>query len=306
MTVPTDPSQRDDDLVPRRPARPGDAPPTAPAEPTPRRNVGGRDLPIAIVSGVLLAIVFLGSLFWHPLAFTIVIAAFVAVAGIESSMELRRIGHPVAVPALLLGGLVTVFGAYRSMHTGQAVGVLVLFLGSVAWELADPHRRDVVRTIATTLLLGLWTAFLGSYGVLLVTRPEDGAVAVLAVIGAAVIGDVGAYATGVRFGRHKIAPAISPNKSVEGLVGGIIIASVLAAVVLPLVGDLFTVGSAVVIAVVSVLAGFVGDLTESMVKRDVGVKDLGRILPGHGGVLDRVDGILVALPIGFYAVALMT
>jgi phosphatidate cytidylyltransferase len=305
VTGPADPSQRDDDLVPRRTARPGDAPPsTAPADT--RRNVGGRDLPIAIVSGVLLGGLFLGSLFWHPLAFTVVIAGFVAVAGIEAAMELRRIGYPVAVPALLLGGLVTVFGAYRSMHTGQAVGILVLFLGSVAWELADPHRRDVVRTIATTLLLGLWTAFLGSYGVLLVNRHEDGAIAVLAVIGAAVFGDVGAYAVGVRFGRHKIAPAISPNKTVEGLIGGVVTAAVLAAIVLPLVGDLFTVGSAVVIAVVSVLAGFVGDLTESMVKRDLGLKDLGRILPGHGGVLDRVDGILFAMPVGFYALALMT
>jgi phosphatidate cytidylyltransferase len=199
-----------------------------------------------------------------------------------------------------------VFGAYRSVHAGQAVGVLVLFLGTIAWLLADARRHDVVRTLATTLLLGLWTGFLGSFAVLLVNRPEDGAIAVLAVIGSAVFGDIGGYATGVMLGRHKIAPHISPNKTVEGLVGGVVVTAVLAAVVLPLVGDLFDVTSAVAVAVVCVLAGFVGDLTESMIKRDLGVKDLGRVIPGHGGILDRVDGILLALPVGFYVVSLLT
>ena len=300
--MPSDPS---DSVRPARAARPGD-PETPAADPPSRRVVGGRDLPVAIAVGVVLAGVFLGSIFWHPLAFTVVVAAFVVVAGIETAAELRRVGLTTSVPAMVVGGLVTVLGAYRSQHAGQAAGVLVLFLGAMLWQLADPERRDVVRNLGMTVLLGIWTGFLGSFGVLLVNRPDDGAVAVLAVIGAAIFGDIGAYAAGVRFGRHKLAPTVSPNKSIEGLVGGILVSSVLAAVVLPVVGDLFTVQTAIVVAVVCVLAGVLGDLAESMVKRDLGVKDLGTILPGHGGILDRVDGILVAMPVGFFAIAVLT
>lgn len=274
---------------------------------TPRqRPATGRDLPVAIIVGVVLAVVFLGSTFWHPLALTVVIGAFVVLAVIESAAELRRIGIRTAVPAMLLGGLVMVFGAYRAQHAGQATGMLVLFLAAILWLLADPERREVVSNLGMTILLGTWTGLLASFGVLLVNRPEDGPVAVLAVIGAAIFGDIGGYAVGVRFGRTKIAPSVSPNKSVEGLVGGVVLSSVLAVVVLPAVGDLFTPVTAVAVAVVSVLAGFLGDLTESMVKRDLGIKDFGSLLPGHGGLLDRVDGILMAMPVGFFAITLLT
>lgn len=275
-------------------------------EPWSGQTASGRDLPVAIVVGVVLAGVFLGSTFWHPLALTCVIAAFVALTTMESAAELRRVGVATAVPAMLLGGLVMIFGAYRSQHAGQAAGVLVLFLGAILWQLADPERRDVVSNLGMTMLLGTWLGLLGSFGVLLVNRPDDGPVAVLAVIGAAIFGDIGGYAVGVRFGRTKIAPSVSPNKSAEGLVGGLVLSAVLAAVILPAVGDLFTPVTAVVVALVSVLAGFLGDLTESMVKRDLGIKDFGSLLPGHGGLLDRVDGILMAMPVGFFAIALLT
>lgn len=307
----------DEEVVPARPASPrsarssshqADANSVQASEPT--RESGsrpsGRDLPVAIVVGVVLAAVFLGSIFWDPLAFTVVIAVFAVVAVVEAAAELRRVGVATSVPAMVLGGLVTVFGAYRSQHAGQAAGVLVLFLGAIVWLLADPERRDVVRNLTMTVLLGIWTGFLGSFGVLLITRPQEGTVAVLAVIGAAIFGDIGGYAVGTHLGRTKIAPTVSPNKSLEGLIGGLVVSAGLAAVVLPLVGDLFTPLSAATVAVVCVLAGFLGDLAESMVKRDVGVKDFGSVLPGHGGVLDRVDGILMAMPVGFFAVAIAT
>lgn len=278
--------------------------PKDPAAPTPRL-VGGRNLASAIVSGVLLAALFLGSLFWHPLAFTLVIAGFVLVAGVEVGAVLRREGIPIAVPPLLVGGAVTVLGAYRSGHAGQAVGVFVLFLATVVWLLADPHRKDTVRTLTMTVLVGVWTAYLASFGVLLITRPSEPAIVTLGVIGAAIFADIGGYAFGVRFGRRRIAPSISPKKSLEGLLGGLAVASLLAAIILPAAGDLFSPVTAIVLAVACVLAGLLGDLTESMIKRDLGVKDLGALLPGHGGVLDRVDGILMALPVGFFVVELL-
>jgi len=283
-------------------------PSTTPEDPTApplARLIGGRNLGSAIASGVLLAVLFLGSLFWHPLAFTVVIAGFVLVAAVEVGMVLRRENIPIAVPPLLVGGGVTVFGAYRSGHAGQAVGVFVLFLATVVWLMADPHRKDVVRTLTFTVLIGVWTGFLASFGVLLITRPSEASLVTLGVIGAAILGDIGGYAFGVRFGKRRIAPSISPKKSVEGLLGGLFLSSLLAAIILPAAGDLFTPLTATVLAVSCVLAGLLGDLTESMIKRDLGVKDLGAMIPGHGGLLDRVDGILMAMPVGFFVVEVL-
>jgi phosphatidate cytidylyltransferase len=267
--------------------------------------VGGRNLPVAIAVGLVLAGVFLGSLFWHPAAFTVVVAALTVVAYIESDRVLREVDVRLEVPVLVVATMVMLFGAYQARHAGQAVGVIVLLFGGIAWLLTDAARRTVVRALGTTLLFGLWVGFLASYAVLLVNRPAGGPVAVLAVIGAAVFTDIGGYAFGVALGRHKVAPSISPNKTWEGLIGGLLTATALAAIVLPLIGDTFTPVTAAVVALCCGIASFVGDLTESMLKRDLGVKDLGAVLPGHGGVLDRVDGILLALPVGFYAIELL-
>ncbi len=269
------------------------------------RGRAGRDLPIAIASGLTLAGIFLGSLFWHPAAFTAVVTVLVVIAVIEVGRVLAGLGLGLSVPVVLVASLTMLAGAYRAGPTGQVVGVLVLFLGAVFWQLADAEREGVVRTVANTMLIGLWVGFLASYAILLVLRDQGGDIGTLAVIGGAVFTDIGAYAAGSLFGRHPIAPRVSPKKTWEGLVGGLLTAAILAAIVLPLIGDLFSVVSAVVVAMVVGLAGFLGDLTESMFKRDLGIKDLGALIPGHGGVLDRVDGILLALPVGYYALLVL-
>jgi phosphatidate cytidylyltransferase len=270
-----------------------------------RAVVGGRHLPLAIAVGLVLAAIFLGSLFWHPAAFTLLVAVLTTTAYVESGKVLRTVGVRLDVPVLIVATVVMLFGAYQARHAGQAIGVAVLLLGGIVWLLADAARREVVRTLATTLLFGLWVGFLASYAVLLVNRPTGGAVVVLAVAGAAIFTDIGGYAFGVSFGRHRVAPSISPNKTWEGLLGGLAVATALGAVLLPLFGDTFTPWSAAIVVLVCGIASFIGDLTESMLKRDLGVKDLGSILPGHGGILDRVDGILLALPVGYYAVELL-
>jgi phosphatidate cytidylyltransferase len=266
--------------------------------------VGGRNLPLAIAVGVVLAGTFVGSLFWHPAAFTGVVVVLMVIAFVESARVLRGVGLRLETPVLIVSTTIMLLGAYHAGHAGQAVGVAVLLLGGLLWMLGDPDRRDVVRNLSFTLLFGLWVGFLASFGILLVNRPA-GVVAVLAVAGAAILTDIGGFAFGVAIGRHKIAPSISPNKTWEGLLGGLTVAVLGAVLVLPMIDDTFDVVAAGVIAVTCGLAGFVGDLTESMLKRDLGVKDLGQVLPGHGGVLDRVDGILLALPVGYYAVELL-
>lgn len=267
--------------------------------------VGGRHLPVAIAVGVGLAALFLGSLWWHPAAFTGVVTVLALAGYVETDGVLRGIGLRVGTPVLVVASLVMLLGAYHAGETGQAIGVAVLLLGGIVYQLGDTDRTDVARRLSFTILLGLWVGYLASYGVLLVTGPE-GPLAVLAVIGAVVLTDVGAFAFGVGLGRHPIAPSISPNKTWEGLLGGLIVAVAGAAIVLPLLGETFDAVAAAVLALTCGLAGFVGDLAESMLKRDLGVKDLGRVLPGHGGVLDRVDGILLGLPVGHFAVELLT
>lgn len=270
----------------------------------PRGMVGGRNLPVAIGVGLALAAVFLGSLFWDGRAFVAVVALLTVIAYVESAGVLRPLGIRLGVPVLVVATLVMLVGAYVAGHEGQAGGVILLFLGAFVWTLLDARRSDVVRGLGSTLLFGLWIGFLASYAALLVTR-DPGPLFVLAVIGAAAVADIGAYAVGVSVGRHALAPSISPNKSWEGLIGGLVVAGVAGALVLPALGDEFTPLTAAVLAVICGLASAVGDLAESVVKRDLGVKDLGGVLPGHGGVLDRVDGILFALPVGYHLLAVL-
>ena len=289
----------------------GDAPAEAPEAAAARSGsshwFGDRDLPVAIASGLLLVGLLLGTLLTHPIAFTILIAALVLVGLIETGRVVRQHGIDVSVPVLLLASVLILVGAYRVGHAGQAIGLVALFVGAVVWELAEPDRRDVFRRIAATCLFGLWVPLLASYGVLLAVRPVEGWVAVIGTVGVAVVGDIGAYAVGTRFGRHKLAPSISPGKSWEGVVGGIGIATLVAVVVLPVLGTepIFTPLNVLVFAPIVGLAGVLGDLTESMLKRDLGVKDFGGIIPGHGGILDRVDALLFALPTGYYVLALL-
>ena len=273
------------------------------AEELSRRNIGGRDLPVAVAVGVALAVLFLGSLAWGPAAFGLVVAVLTTVVYVECARVLAPVGWRL-LPVVLVASTVTMLlGAYHTGDGGQAGGIVLLVLGVILWMLVDADRARTVRTLGINLLFGLWVGFLASYGVLIVMRPAGG-LAVLAVVGAAIFGDIGGYAFGVALGRHRVAPTVSPNKTWEGLLGGIAVATVLGALVLPTFGDVFSAWSAGVLTATCAAAGFLGDLAESMVKRDLGVKDLGDVLPGHGGVLDRVDSILFALPVGHYALLL--
>lgn len=266
--------------------------------------VGGRNLPVAIAVGVVLAGVFLGALFWRPEALTAVIIVLAGTAAVEVVRVLDRVGERVLLVPLLLGIVGSVGGALVFGGAGQPIGMATLLVTAFLWLLADRDRTEVTRTLGLTAFFGLWIGLFASYAPRLVDRP-DGPVVVLAVIGAVIITDIGGYAFGVPFGRHKVVPSVSPGKSWEGLVGGLVIAAGLGAWILPQLGETFEPVPAAAVALAAGAAGFVGDLVQSMVKRDLGVKDLGAVLPGHGGVLDRVDGILFALPVAFYGLALL-
>jgi phosphatidate cytidylyltransferase len=257
----------------------------------------GRDLVAATAVGVVLLLALAAALLLPAWVLTLLIAVLVIAAYLELAPLLAKLDRPVHRDVLVGSALVLLPATHLAGSRGQAVGFAVLVIAALLRSLGDRRRRDVLGTVSRTVLIGAWLGGLASYALLLrgLDRPI---VMLVTVIGAAAVGDTVAYLVGSRLGRHAVAPSVSPNKTWEGLVGGLVGASAFGALVLPLDGSSHALRGAVIGALIG-FAGFLGDLVASMVKRDLGVKDLGRLLPGHGGVLDRVDALLLALPVGY-------
>lgn len=266
----------------------------APTPPGPQQTMG-RNLPVAIASGAALAAAFIGAILWHPLALLAFLSVLAVIALLELDVALREQGLRPATPVAVSVGFVMVFGTHVAGPSAQSLGLVLLVIGALAWMLLDTGRRRIVESLGATLLMTLWVPFLVSFLVLLLSR-DDGTWLVLAVVTLSVINDIGAYAFGSRFGRRKLAPSVSPNKTWEGFAGGMGTVVLLGGLVAgPLVPGL-DVPTALIMAAGVVVASTVGDLAESLVKRDLGIKDLGRIIPGHGGIMDRADAVIFALP----------
>ncbi|CAN5664337.1 hypothetical protein BH24ACT14_BH24ACT14_03860 [soil metagenome] len=270
------------------------APPTTAGPPTPAHRTLGRNLPAAIAVGLGLATLFLATLFIHPVAFLIFIAVMVTLALFELDRAFRSKGLQPAMPVALAAGLVLFFGAYVGGPGAQSAGLALLVVGAAAWALLNRDVQRPASSMGVTCLMVLWVPFLASYIGLLLARPQ-GEWFVMATVALTVSSDIGAFAFGSRYGRHKLAPSVSPAKSWEGFAGGLATALILAASVTAHVPG-FTWSTALALAVGVCVAATIGDLAESMVKRDLDVKDLGGILPGHGGIMERADAIIFALP----------
>lgn len=279
--------------------------PAQPGDNAPQKKPGGRagrNLPAAIGVGVTLGALVLTTLFlWKP-AFLGVIAAALVVAIWELT---RAVGHSGAQPPLvpvLIGGVMMAGLAWYEGPDALCVGLLVTVLATMVWRLGDGpagYQRD---TTAATLV-AVYVPFLGGFAALL-AEPDDGARRVLVTLAAVVLSDTGGYVAGVFLGRHPMAPSVSPKKSWEGLAGSLVAAGAGGAVLLPLLFDVnlwWGVAFGLAISVVSVL----GDLAESMLKRDLGIKDMSTLLPGHGGLMDRLDSILFALPTAYLLLLLL-
>lgn len=277
--------------------------PTPDGPPPPgKKAIGpGRNLPIAIASGVVLASVFLSTLFFSRVAFLVFWCLLVLTALVELDKGLRINGVRPALPVAMGAGLVMVVGTYTHGTPAQSLGLVLLLLGAMAWALLDVGRGNVVANLGATCLMGLWVPFLASYALVLLARP-DGHWYVMACVALTVSGDIGAYGFGYGFGKHKLAPSISPAKTWEGFGGGLLTVLVVAATITANVPG-FDLSLALVYGLACFLAATAGDLAESMVKRDLGVKDLGGIVPGHGGIMDRADAVIFALPVAHAVLA---
>src|SRR5450432_1803476 len=272
-----------------------------PPEPVPPASVpagpkAGRDLRAAITIGILLGGAVAASLFivkWVFVVFTIVI---MMAAVYELSRALR--GRAVAVPAipLAIGAAAVLVATYKGGTEKLVVASLLLVVAAVAWG-AVTDGLDKLAGIAASVFVACYVALLGGFAVLMVV-PGDGPRRVAAFVATVVCSDTGGYAVGVFLGKHPMAPSVSPKKSWEGFGGSTVACALCGALLFPLTlhaawwqGGLF--GLAIVVTAT------VGDLSESLIKRDLGIKDMGNLLPGHGGVMDRFDSLLLAAPVAW-------
>jgi phosphatidate cytidylyltransferase len=271
-----------------------------PLEKKPKKSRAGRNLPVAIlvgvaISGAMIAILICDKFLWVPL-----VAAAIAIATHEVVRRLREAGFVIPVVPLLIGGQVIVWLTWPYGPRGALAG----FGGTVAvcmfWRLlrhgtrasagVDSPPANYLRDAAATVFLAAWVPLFASFSVLLV-YPPDGAGRVFCLMIGVACSDVGGYAVGVLFGKHPMVPAISPNKSWEGLAGSLFFGVTATALTAILLAHK-PVWIGLLLGLTIVATATLGDLVESQIKRDLGIKDMGRILPGHGGLMDRLDGTL--------------
>jgi phosphatidate cytidylyltransferase len=280
-------------------ARPTDPTTMTPAAP---RSRAGRNLPAAIGIGVLLGAAVLASLFlWRP-AFLGVLVIAVGVGCWELVRAIRLSGaNPPLVP-LIAGGALMAGLAWWGHGDGLTFGLIVTVLAVMVWRLAD-GPGDYGRDVTAATLIAVYLPFLAGFAALL-AAPADGDLRVLVMLAGVVLSDTGGYVAGVLFGQHPMAPSVSPKKSWEGLAGSLVAAAVGGALLLYFLFEVPLWLGAVFGLAVSAVA-VLGDLGESMLKRDLGVKDMSNLLPGHGGLMDRLDSIVFAAPTAYLLLILM-
>jgi phosphatidate cytidylyltransferase len=253
----------------------------------------GRNLPLAIGVGVGLALLVLLSLL-SPAAFTVLVAAALAVAAWELCTAMASADIHVPVWPVILGGTAMFAAAYESGTDGLVVALALSVLAVLVWRLfdgADGYLRDV----SAGLFVLSYLPLLAGFAVLMVTQSQ-GVERIVTFIVVVVASDIGGYVLGVLFGKHPMAPRISPKKSWEGFAGSVLFCCVAGAVALPLLLEAEW-WQGLLLGLAVVCTAVIGDLCESMVKRDLGVKDMGTLLPGHGGLMDRLDSLLLSAPV---------
>jgi phosphatidate cytidylyltransferase len=274
------------------PAPQGPPGPTAAAAAPPSR--AGRDLTRAIPVGVGLGALVIASIAFTPRAWYLVAAAAVAIGTWEVFKRLRQARFTLPLFPLLAGGQAMVWAGYLNGAEGAFAAFAVTGVVVLVWRLLmaglTTAPKNYMRDVSVAVFVLVWIAVPGALGAML-SDGDYGAQRVVALILLVVCSDVGGYVAGVLFGKHPMAPAISPKKSWEGFAGSILFATVGGALVVALLFD-DSIWKGLLLGVLTVFTATLGDLVESQVKRDLGIKDMGTLLPGHGGFMDRLDSVL--------------
>jgi phosphatidate cytidylyltransferase len=256
----------------------------------------GRDLPAAIGVGVGLGAVIVISLFVSRPSFAIIVGLAVAYGSYELTHAFQHGGARPSLAPIGVGGLAMLAAAWSRGPNGLVIALLLTVCAVVVWRIAD-GVEGFARDVGASVFIVLYLPTLAGFAVLS-AHANDGAARILAFIATVVCSDTGGYATGVLFGRHPLAPIVSKAKTWEGFGGSVLFCSASGVLFLTLTfheawwkGLLF--GLAIVVTAT------LGDLGESMLKRDLGVKDMGHLLPGHGGIMDRLDSLLPCAAVAY-------
>ena len=252
--------------------------------------------------GAALAFTIVAILIWDRYLWVLLVAAAMPLATHEVVRRLREAGYIIPVIPLLVGGQLDDL-ADLALPCGRCAGRLrrhrrglhVLAVGAwrhirTARDRLDSPSGNYLRDVAATVFLAAWVPLFASFSVLLV-YPPNGSGRVFCLMIGVVASDVGGYAVGVLFGKHPMVPSISPNKSWEGLAGSLFFGITAVTLTATLLAHK-PVWIGLLLGLTIVATATLGDLVESQIKRDLGIKDMGRILPGHGGLMDRLDGTL--------------
>lgn len=267
----------------------------------PDSRASGRDVPAAFLTGLVLAAAAIGSLAIAPAWFAVVASVIVLFAQGELYRALQRAHlQPATALGLVSGGLILGAAYFRGEAAMLAMFVLSL-AATFLWYMATPpsHRKGTVGNVGVTVLGVAYVPLLAGFA-LAMLELEDGVALVVSVVALTFVYDTAAFVVGSWWGSRPLASEISPRKSVEGAVGAtLVVIAVAVGAVAPYVEAFEAVSHSVGLAVVVSVFAPLGDLAESLLKRDLGVKDMGSILPGHGGVLDRIDSVLFVAPAAY-------
>ena len=266
---------------------PRDTSSTGPA--APKTSRAGRDLPAAVASALVLGAAIIASLVFFKAAFMLIVVAAVLVAVWELGHAFATGQVRLAHEPVMVGGVVMVVSAFLFGAPALVAATAVTALVTMLWRLRGGVAGYVMDATASVFTI-VYVPFLGGFVALLLAEGR-GAAAIVVFILVTIASDIGGYAVGVLVGRHPMAPVISPKKSWEGFAGSAVSCVLVGWVsVVVLLEGRWWVG-VLLGAVVAVMATL-GDLVESVIKRDLGIKDMSQIVPGHGGLMDRLDSLL--------------
>jgi phosphatidate cytidylyltransferase len=261
-----------------------------------------RKTSVAVATGVVLAGVAVGCFEAGPLAVLVLATVALSLAAGETFGAIRQGGYrPLSFLGIVATALCIVFAYLKGPIADPVLLAGFVVLAGIAL-VASAQNRAAVEDFGVTIFVVIWVGVLGSFAALLVNPTtfahRHGVAFFGAAVGLTVAHDIGSYVVGARFGRHRFAPHVSPGKSVEGLLGGSVLTLLVAGLLVSRVHPLSLAASLGLGALVVVLAPL-GDLLESAVKRDLGLKDMSRLLPAHGGIADRIDALLFVLPASY-------
>ncbi len=263
----------------------------------PKKKSAGRNLRAAIGVGVGLGVIIIASLFVYKPVFIGVIAIAIIVGLWELTSRLaERKDIQVPLVPLAVGGTAMVVAGYVRGTEGAWVAMALTALAVLVWRMTEAPE-NYLRDVTAGVFAAFYVPFLATFVALMLAAEADGPQRVLTFLLLTVVSDTGAYAVGWRFGKHKLAPRISPGKTREGLVGAVLFAMVAGALCMEFLIKNGVWWQGLLLGLTVAASATLGDLGESMIKRDLGIKDMGTLLPGHGGIMDRLDSLLPTAPV---------